>query len=104
MAEWLAYGSTGATSAGTVTLADGEEARVSLFVTGSGAVSIPARAYVNVISDEGGSNAGTVAASVSGSDPECVIRGPGTYYVIRPNLAAEGIGAVGVNSSKALDA
>lgn len=98
MAEWLASGTSAATSSTRVTLADGEECRVSLFVAGSGTASIPALAYVNVMSDEGGSNKDTVAATLSGSDPNAVIRGAGEFYVVRPALPS-GVSAVGVNSS-----
>lgn len=97
MAEWLPFGDTAATSTTRVTLADGEECTVSLAApTGS---TVPARAYVNVMHDEGSGNADSVAASIIGTQPVEVIRGPGEFYVIRPNLAAEGIDGVSVNSS-----
>lgn len=98
MAEWLAAGTTAATSSTRVTLTDGQECRVSLFVTGSGATSIPGLAFVNIMSDEGGSNADSVAAVIAGTDPNAVIRGPGEYYVVRPALPP-GVPAIGVNSS-----
>ena len=98
MALWLAAGTAAATSSTRVTLADGEEARVSLFVAGSGTASIPGQAYALVMSDEGGSNADTIAAVLWGSDPNARIRGAGEYYVVRPALPS-GVTAVGVNSS-----
>lgn len=97
MAEWLAAGTAAGTSTTRVTLADGEECRVSLFVAGSGPTSIPALAYVTVISDEG-ANADTVAATITGNDPEAVIRGAGEFYVVRPVLPP-GVPAIGVNAS-----
>lgn len=100
MAEWLAAGTSAATSSTRVTLADGEECTVSLFVAGSGTTSIPALAYVNVMQDQGGSNADTVAATIHGTEPVQALRGPGEYYVVRPALSAQGVTtAVGVNTS-----
>lgn len=100
MAQWLAAGTSAATSSTRVTLADGEEATVSLFVAGSGLASIPALAYVNIMQDQGGSNADSVAATIHGTFPVEVIRGPGEYYIARPDLSAQGVTtAVGVNTS-----
>ena len=101
MAEWLAAGTSAATSSTRVTLADGEECTVSLFVAGSGVASIPALAYINVVQDQGASKADTVAATVHGPDPVAVIRGPGEFYADRPDLSGEGVTTgVGLNSSK----
>lgn len=97
MAEWLAYGDSAATSSTRVTLADGEECTVSLAAPEGS--TVPARAYVTVMHDEGAGNADSLAAVILGTRPVEVMRGPGEFYVVRPDLAAEGIGGVSVNAS-----
>lgn len=99
MAEWLAAGTSAATST-NITLADGEECTVALFVTGTGPASIPGLAYVLIVVDQGDGNADTVGAFLGGTNPVAVIRGPGDYYCYRPDLSAQGVTTpVGVNSS-----
>ena len=100
MAEWLAAGTTSANSSTRVTLADGAECTVSLFVTGSGIASIPAEAYVLIVQDQGAANADTVASYVQGTLPDVVLRGPGEFYINRPDLTLIGVTTpVGVNTS-----
>lgn len=101
MAEWLAAGTTAALSTTTVTLADGEESTIQLTVAGTTPTSFPALAYVVILKDDGATSEAP-AGMLQGTDPVCVIRGPGVYKVQRPELTAMGITtAVGVDSTTA---
>lgn len=89
MAEILAAGTAAGTSS-AVTLAAGVEATLQLFVAGTTPTSIPALAQFLITKDDG-TNAESVAGLLAGTNPVEVIRGPGTYYVVRPDLTAVGI-------------
>lgn len=89
MAQILAAGTAAGTSS-AITLAAGAEATLSLFVTGTVPTSIPALAQLLIVKDDG-TNAETVVDQLDGTKPTTVLRGIGTFYVVRPDLTKVGV-------------